>query len=105
MMDLHIIELLILIKKEYLLRRDLLLLEQELGWLQKTAKLYVERKGEKAQHLKDFVAEGLLKSIPDKDPLGGKYFIDAEGKIATTSEDNRLRLEDRVKRELKMVRQ
>ena len=93
------------IKKEYLLRKDLLLLEQELLWLKKAAGLYVERMGKKPQTMEDLVGSGLLKSLPPKDPLGGKYFINDEGDVMTTSDDDRLRLEERVKNELRMVKQ
>ena len=93
------------IKKEYLLRKDLLLLEQQLLWLKKTVSFYVERFGEKPSSLDDLVTTGLLKSLPPEDPLGGRYYINGQGEAATTSEDNRLRLEDRVKNELRMVKQ
>ena len=93
------------IKKEYLLRKDLLLLEQELLWLKKTTALYVKRTGKKPQKIEDLVASGLLKSLPPKDPLGGEYFIDENGEVVTTSDDDRLRLEERVKNELRMVKQ
>jgi len=93
------------IKKEYLLRKDLLLLEQELLWLKKTAALYLERMGKKPQTMEDLVGVGLLKSLPPQDPLGGKYFINDAGDVLTTSDDDRLRLEERVKNELRMVKQ
>ncbi len=93
------------IKKEYLLRRDLLLLEQQLLWLKKTVSLYVQRFDEKPDSLEALVKAGLLKRLPPKDPLGGQYYINKQGEAATTSEDDRLRLEDRVKNELRMVKQ
>ena len=74
-------------------------------WLKKTVALYLERMGKKPQTMEDLVGVGLLKSLPSQDPLGGKYFINDEGDVMTTSDADRLRLEERVKNELRMVKQ
>ena len=79
----------------YAERRRLLQLEAELNWLGAALQQYNARAHEPATSLDDLRRAGLIPDVA-ADPLGGKYFIDGHGKIATTSDAKRLRLGPRA---------
>lgn len=53
--------------------------------IEQAADEYLRRRGEKAQHIDQLVAAGLLAQRPPKDPYGGVYLIDAAGEVKSTS--------------------
>jgi hypothetical protein len=70
-------------------RKRLLTLEVHLKWLNQAADKYRQTMQHQATSLDDLVRVGLLKEIP-AEPMGGKYSIDANGVVQTTT--TRLRL-------------
>lgn len=77
------------LRQTYLRRRDLLRLEVQLRALRRMANDYRDRMGEPPESLKALVQADYIDAIPT-DPLGGRFFIDANGRVQTTSEDERL---------------
>lgn len=84
------------VREEYLLRRDLLVLEVNLDQLGAALERFQKSTGEKARALHELVEQRIIPFVPEG-PLGGKYFIDDAGRIATTSEDKRWRLAEEAK--------
>ena len=74
-------------------RRALITLEMHLKWLNEAADRYRDRFERPLGDLQALVDAGLLQRIPEE-PVGGKYYVDQEGRIQTTSEGKRLRLPD-----------
>ncbi len=66
-------------------------LELDLRLLRAAAKAYEVRRGAPLRNLRDLVAAGLLRDIPD-DPMGGSFFLDESGTVASRHEDQLLRL-------------
>lgn len=89
------------LRELYLERRDQLMLEQELIAFQKLIHAYRQQTGHSPQMLSDLVSAGIIRQLPREDPLGGQYFLDANGNAATTSEKRRLRLSEQAKEKLK----
>ena len=88
------------LREIYLERRSLLMLEQELLSFQKIIDQFTQRFGQPPVALEDLVQTGLLRQLPQNDPVGGTYFISETGQAATTSEDKRLRLSEEAKEKL-----
>ncbi len=80
------------LRKTYMQRRKLLVLEQGLSSLQAAIDRYKDLHGRSPQRLQELITPGVLRQVPAMDPLGGEYFIDPSGLAATTSEKQRLRL-------------
>lgn len=74
-------------------RRVLVELELQLKWLRQAVERFRQSSGHAPKDMQALVAAGVLREIPT-DPLGGRYYIDEEGNVQTTSEDKRLRLRD-----------
>lgn len=70
-----------IVRQTYRLRRDALLAVMTLE--QKTAE-FKERYGRDIDALEELVAAGLLDALP-ADPYGGEFYLDATGRIRTTS--------------------
>jgi hypothetical protein len=81
----------------YLDRRKRLLLERELQLLNQAADRFAARHGRRPSHLQDLLEPGLLRAIPEEDPLGGSYELDDTGFVQTSSDDQRLRLAPEIK--------
>ena len=81
-------------------RRSLLILEQSLIDLQTRIDRFESIEGRLPQDINELLQRGLIQSIPEKDPLGGRYFINEAGKASTTSESLRLRLSDKARETL-----
>jgi len=69
------------IKKSYQLRLNAF---RETRRIELARDRYREIKGVMPETVKQLLSEGLL-SPPPKDPYGGQFYLDAEGKVATTS--------------------
>jgi len=78
-------------------RQALLILEQSLIDLQGLINRFETQESKRPTHLEDLVTVGLVRQLPDSDPLGGQYFINDQGRAATTSESKRLRLPEKAK--------
>ncbi len=70
------------IRHRFQLRRDALVAVKQ---LQEAVDLYQVRRGRNPENLKDLVEVGLLASIP-VDPYGGSYFLDASGRVKSSSQ-------------------
>lgn len=74
------------LKKTYEVRiealRDILSLENAVA-------VFKKKFGRVPQHLDDLVKKGIIEEMP-KDPYGGEYFVDSQGRVKTTSESNLL---------------
>jgi tetratricopeptide (TPR) repeat protein len=81
----------------YLDRRKRLLLEQELRFLNGAAARFERQHGRRPTTLGDLVGPGLLHELPERDPLGGSYYIDENGRVQTTNDEERLRLAPEIK--------
>lgn len=68
------------------------------GKLDEAVGMYTQRLGRAPETLSDLVRNRVLVSLPE-DPLGGRFFIDADGKVRNTSV-----LDGRVERDLKSIR-
>jgi hypothetical protein len=79
------------LRAEYESRRQLLELETHLKYLNQAAVRYELANGRTPARLEDLLAPGLLTSLPSE-PLGGHYYVDAEGRVRTTNDSKRLRL-------------
>tara|TARA_B100000405_G_scaffold257583_1_gene192308 strand:- start:339 stop:1202 length:864 start_codon:yes stop_codon:yes gene_type:complete len=88
------------LREVYIERRNLLMLEQELLSFQRIIDQYIQRFGQPPSTLKELVQTGLLRQLPQNDPVGGTYYISETGRAATTSEDKRLRLSTEAKEKL-----
>ncbi len=88
------------LREVYIERRKLLMLEQELISFQRIIDQYTKNFGKPPTTLQDLVQTGLLRQLPQNDPVGGTYFISDTGQAATTSEDKRLRLSVQAKEKL-----
>jgi tetratricopeptide (TPR) repeat protein len=73
-------------------RRAALTLELHLKWLNAAVRRYGETFGQGPDSLEQLVQTRLLRHIPS-DPLGGRFYLDANGRVQTTSESSRLRLD------------
>lgn len=72
-------------------RRNLLRLEVELRWLNEAAERFSMERGRRPRSLDELKIGGFLTAIP-KEPLGGRYIMDDQGRVATTHEARRLRM-------------
>ena len=77
----------------YLTVRDALVLEVSMRRLQRAVDAFAERTGRRPNDLDEVLrAAGLG---PPPDPFEGRFFLDADGRVATTSEEHRLKELDR----------
>ena len=81
-------------------RQSLLILEQSLIDLQNLIDKFQAQESKLPKTLEDLVTVGLVQRLPEADPLGGQYFINDQGRAATTSESKRLRLSEEAKETL-----
>lgn len=88
------------LRELYIERRNLLLLEQELLSFQKIVDQYTRAFNKPPAALQDLVDSGMLKQLPQHDPVGGDYYISETGQAATTSEGRRIRLSQQAKEKL-----
>jgi len=88
------------LREVYMTRRALLMLEQELLSFQRIIDQYTQEFGQAPQNLNALVQTGMLRQLPQADPVGGTYYISETGQAATTSEDKRLRLSREAKEKL-----
>ncbi|MEW6719075.1 MAG: hypothetical protein AB1346_01350 [Thermodesulfobacteriota bacterium] len=65
--------------------------ERDLQLLQRAVEMYREKTGGAPQDLKDLLRAGILAEIP-KDPGGGRYLLDREGKVHSDRVQQRLRV-------------
>jgi len=79
------------LRATYLERRQLLLLEIQLRELRRAAVRFVQMQGRPPADMRELAAAGLIAQVP-ADPLGGRYFVDKNGEVQTTSESSRLQL-------------
>ncbi|MBN1962874.1 MAG: hypothetical protein JW841_18230 [Deltaproteobacteria bacterium] len=79
------------LRQEYLERRQLLIFELQLRELNRIADLFSKRNGRRPQSINELIAPGLLRSIP-KEVLGGKFFINSQGRVQSSNDDKRLRV-------------
>lgn len=70
------------LKKSYEKRLDTL---KKMLFLERAAALYEERFKTKPEKLEDLLAKNIIREIPP-DPYNGKFYIDKDGSIKTTSE-------------------
>ena len=88
------------LREVYIERRNLLMLEQELLSFQRIIDQYTQSFGRPPSTLNELVQTGMLRQLPQSDPVGGTYFISETGRATTTSEDKRLRLSREAKEKL-----
>lgn len=69
-------------KKIYEMRLSAL---EAILFLERAAAVYQERFKKQPERLDELIAKGVITAIP-KDPYGGKFYIDKDGSIKTTSE-------------------
>lgn len=69
------------VKKIFALRLDAL---EKTEKLEAAVKLYASQKGHKPKSLHELVRAGFIESIPS-DPYGGRFYLDAKGKVRSTS--------------------
>ena len=79
------------LRNDYLKRRSLLLLEVQLRELQREVDNWMATTGEKLTNLRQ-LHMFQNHSGPIHDPMGGEFFLDAQGRVQTTSEKQRLRI-------------
>ena len=78
------------IKQELEMRIKELVLERDLGKLERAADDYHQHHGKFPKRLKDLVADGRLAAIP-QEPFGGEYVLDSKlGKVTSSTHPNRL---------------
>lgn len=70
------------LKKEYETRLTAL---EKILFLEKAVTVYNERFEKAPSKLDDLVTAGIIRTVPE-DPYGGKFYIDTEGSIKTTSD-------------------
>lgn len=70
------------VKKSYETRLNTL---KGILFLERAAAVYQERFKKQPERLDELIAKGVITAIP-KDPYGGKFYIDKDGSIKTTSE-------------------
>lgn len=70
------------IKKMYEMRLNAL---EAILFLERAAAVYQDRFKRQPESVDDLIAKNIIKEIP-KDPYGGKFYIDKDGSIKTTSE-------------------
>lgn len=70
------------LKKEYETRLTAL---EKILFLEKAVTVYNERFEKAPSKLDDLVTAGIIRAVPE-DPYGGKFYIDMEGSIKTTSD-------------------
>jgi len=63
--------------------------ERDLQILERAVETYREKTGALPQELPDLVREGILRRIPTE-PNGGRYLLDAGGKVRSTRVTRRL---------------
>ncbi|MBN2360438.1 MAG: hypothetical protein JXR83_13370 [Deltaproteobacteria bacterium] len=96
--SLHLIDALLQIRQDKLLRqrlldrRDYVIWECNFQLIEEAAKLFAERNGRPARALDELVAAGLLAGGVPPHPYGGRYLIDGNGKVASDPPRKRLRL-------------
>ena len=73
-----------------------LLIDLQLGWLREATERYAERFGRKPARIEELVESGMMRELPEE-PLGGRYYLDADGEPRTTKEAERLRLPEAAK--------
>ena len=88
------------LREVYIERRNLLKLEQELLSFQRIIDQYTLAFEKSPSTLQDLVDAGMLRQLPQNDPVGGDYYISDTGQAATTSESRRIRLSQEAKEKL-----
>ena len=88
------------LRELYIERRNLLVLEQELLSFQRIIDQYTRSFNKAPTTLQDLVSAGMLRQLPQNDPVGGDYYISETGQAATTSEARRIRLSQQAKEKL-----
>jgi len=69
-------------RDKFLIRLDAL---KKILYLENAVKMYEKRFNKKPENLQELIQKGIITKIP-KDPYGGVFYINKEGKIKTTSE-------------------
>lgn len=92
------------LKREYKERRNLLLIELHLSWLNQALQQYAKKSKTCPASFDQVIAADILRGLPEE-PLGGLYTISADCKAISTSEFEQLRVHGKTQTDYEKQRQ